>query len=209
MQFSKIAVSFLLALPTAFASISLSDTEALNKDEVTLGCLNTYNREVKECSKAEISSGSCSSDCATALNTLGKDIMLACRQAYAGPDTLLRKIIDGGLVITLCKKTSDGSKVTSSTTAPVKGEATTTSLAPEGTSTSTSDPVTYGTGKPTGTMNNSTSATETPSKTASASSTVSPSSDGSILGGDNAAGMVGVSMGVILGAVAVGVVSML
>jgi len=215
MQFSKITVSLLLALPTAFASISLGDTEALKKDEVTLGCLNTYNREVTECSKTDISSGSCSSDCATALNTLGKDIMLACRQAYAGPDTLLRRIIDGGLVVTLCKKTDGGSKDTSSTTAPVKVEATTTSSAPEETYTSVSETETTGTGKPTGaTYTDSSkptdaSMTETSSETTSASSTATPSSDDSILGGNNAAGRAGVAMSVILGAVAAGVVSML
>lgn len=195
MQFSKITISLLLALPTAFASISLGDTEALNKDEVTLGCLNTYNREVKECSKAEISSGSCSSDCATALNTLGKDVMLACRQAYAGPDTLLRRIIDGGLVVTLCKKTDNSSKDISSTTAPARDEATTTSSAPEETSTSASETETTGTGKPTGAANTDSpkstyaSTTETSSSTTSANSTATPSSDGSILG-SNAAGRV-------------------
>ncbi|KAF8429685.1 hypothetical protein EV426DRAFT_570744 [Tirmania nivea] len=209
MQFSKITVSLLLALPTAFASVSLGDTEALNKDEVTIGCLNTYNSEVKECSQAEISSGSCSSDCATALNTLGKDIMLACRQAYAGPDTLLRRIIDGGLVITMCKKTDSGSKETSSTTAPAKDEATTTSSAPEETYTGASKTVTTGTDKPTRAAitdsSRSTDAptTETSYETTSASSTATPSSDDSILGESNAAGRVGAAMSVILGAVAI------
>ncbi|KAF8457638.1 hypothetical protein BGX38DRAFT_1156394 [Terfezia claveryi] len=217
MQFSKITVSLLLALPTAFASISLGDAEALKKDEVTLGCLNTYNREVTECSKAEISSGSCSSDCATALNTLGKDIMLACRQAYAGPDTLLRKIVDGGLVVTMCKKTGGGSKDTSSTTAPAKDEATTTSSASEKTYTSVTETKiteTTGTGEPTGaaytdsSKSTDASTTEAFSKTTSASSTTTPSSDDSILG-SNAAGRVGVVMSVMLGTVAAGVVSML
>lgn len=215
MQFSKITVSLLLALPTAFASISLGDTEALKKGEVTLGCLTTYNREVTECSKAEISSGTCSSDCATALSALGKDIMLACRQAYAGPDTLLRKIIDGGLVVTMCKKTEGGSKDTSSTTAPAKDKATTTSSAPEETFTSvTKITETTRTGAPTGaaytdsSKSTDASTTETSSKTTSANSTATPSSDDSILG-SNDAGRVGVAMSVMLGAVAAGVVSML
>lgn len=217
MQFSQLTLTLLLALPHALASISLGDTSPLNKNDITAGCLNTYNRAVPECTSKEISSGSCSSECSDALGSLGKDIMLACRQASAASDSLLRKILDNQLAATLCTKTAEQEeKDTTSTTEVVKDEAaTTTTAAPEETSVDGSGTATSEAGKPTETdsVKTSSSSSSGTSTATSSGPSVSPTkgADDTILGGgaDSAAGRVGVGMGVILGAAIAGVVSML
>lgn len=216
MQFSQLTLTLLLALPHALASISLGDTSPLNTNDITAGCLNTYNRAVPECTPKEISSGSCSSECSDALGSLGKDIMLACRQASAASDSLLRKILDNQLAATLCTKTAEQEqKDITSTTEVVKDEAaTTTTAAPEETSIDGSSTVTSEAGKPTETDSVKTPSSSSGTSTATSSGpSVSPTkgADDTILGGgaDSAAGRVGVGMGVILGAAIAGVVSML
>ncbi|KAF8460503.1 hypothetical protein BDZ91DRAFT_418655 [Kalaharituber pfeilii] len=130
MQFKLNLPLMLLTIPAVLA-ISLEDISPLNKNEVTLGCLDTYNREISECSKEQFSSGKCTTECTNALNTLGKDIMLACRQAFAGQDTLFRRILDGGIVTTLCANSGDDEETADISSTPTKSTVTKTSSAVE------------------------------------------------------------------------------
>ncbi|KAI5795351.1 hypothetical protein DFH27DRAFT_117537 [Peziza echinospora] len=100
---SAFATALFLVLPaTTLAAVSLKDVEPISSSEVVQGCTTAYNAEIKNCSKDQFTSGTCTEACISDLQTHSTNVMLACRQAFAGPGTLLRKIIDGGLVVTLC-----------------------------------------------------------------------------------------------------------
>ncbi|KAL0637338.1 hypothetical protein Q9L58_003671 [Maublancomyces gigas] len=100
--------TFLLAAIASVSALSLSDIDALPDNMVTPGCQSTYSQEISECPSASDfqAKKACSDDCIDALNTHQQDVILSCRQAFVSPSSLLRKLLDGGLVTTLCPAAS-------------------------------------------------------------------------------------------------------
>lgn len=118
--------TLLLALAASVSSLSLSDLETIPSDTVTPGCLSAYNTEISACPAAADfrAKKTCSTECQDALTQFSKDTILVCRQAFVSPDSLLRRLLDGGLVTTLCpaasSSTSTAAPTTTSAPAPSK-----------------------------------------------------------------------------------------
>lgn len=208
MQYTKLTFYLLLALPTALASISLENIETLDPTKVNSGCFNSYNHEIDECTMSELSSGNCSSNCISALKSFASTVILACRQASPDNGTLLKKIDNGELVDTLCKKTTDSQRDAATTT----NTAITTSSAIEGTfhETVTSTLDARATESYTMETTSETNTIETTSESNTASATGARTSDDTILGNsDNAAPNVGMGMGVIMAVAIAAIVAVL
>lgn len=119
--------TLLLALAASVSSLSLPDLESIPSDTVTPGCLAAYSKEITACPAAADfkAKKTCSTECQDALNTFSDDTILVCRQAFVSPDSLLRRLLDGGLVTTLCpvsssSSTSVAAPTTTSAPAPSK-----------------------------------------------------------------------------------------
>lgn len=104
MQFSKLLS--VLALPAlTLAAASLGDIEPLPSKEVSPGCFTQYNAPIDGCTISELKSKKCTPECVTDLSAHATDVIVVCRLAFVGPNTLLRTIMDGGLVGRLCQQT--------------------------------------------------------------------------------------------------------
>ncbi|KAH0603522.1 uncharacterized protein H6S33_007844 [Morchella sextelata] len=110
--------TLLLALAASVSSLSLGDLESIPSDTVTPGCLSAYNQEITACPAAADfkAKKTCSDECISALNTFSDDTILVCRQAFVSPDSLLRRLLDGGLVKVLCPAASSSSSTAAPTT---------------------------------------------------------------------------------------------
>lgn len=99
--------AFLLAAIVSVSALSLNDLDPLPDNMVTPGCKTTYGQEISECPSASDfqAKKTCSDDCIDALNSHQQDVILSCRQAFVSTSSLLRRLLDGGLVTTLCPAT--------------------------------------------------------------------------------------------------------
>ncbi|KAL7271792.1 hypothetical protein RUND412_005430 [Rhizina undulata] len=93
------------------SAFSLSDIEALPSNTATPGCETTYSTPIDACSSTYdfVVHEYCSSSCQTALSERAAQIILSCRQAYISPDSLIRRILNGEIIITLCPTASSSS----------------------------------------------------------------------------------------------------
>ncbi|KAG0126282.1 hypothetical protein HOY82DRAFT_120441 [Tuber indicum] len=128
-----------LLIVTSVSAVSLSDISPLPSNSVTPGCESAYGEPIPACPSDLRASKQCSAGCSAALDETAKKVIVACRQAFIGPDTLLRRVLDGGIQKTLCgAAVSTPVYLASSTGSDSVPGAKTTTITASPTSTSTS-----------------------------------------------------------------------
>lgn len=123
--------AFLLATIAAVSAVSLNDIDPLSPESVTPGCLSTYSQPIDQCPSASDfrAKKTCSDDCISALTSHQQVVILSCRQAFVSTSSLLRRLLDGGLVSTLCPTTKASASASTSASASVSPSSTTTKAA--------------------------------------------------------------------------------
>ncbi|RPA92674.1 hypothetical protein L873DRAFT_155572 [Choiromyces venosus 120613-1] len=125
-----------LFIVTSVSAVSLSDISPLPSNSVTPGCESTYSEQLSACPSDLPTSKQCSAECADALNETAKKVIVACRQSFVGPDSLLRRVLDGGIQKVLCGAAVSATPSGNGDSVPTATKITTTALP---TSTSTSE----------------------------------------------------------------------
>ena len=118
-----------LLIVTSVSAVSLSDISPLPSGSVTPGCESAYGEQISACPSDLRTSKLCSTECSSALDETAKEVIAACQQAFVGPDSLLRRVLDGGIHKALCGATVSSVSTTCSTDSTSVAAATTTAPA--------------------------------------------------------------------------------
>lgn len=118
-----------LLIVTSVSAVSLSDISPLPSGSVTPGCESAYGEQISACPSDLRTSKLCSTECSSALDETAKEVIAACQQAFVGPDSLLRRILDGGIQKALCGATVSSVSTTCTTDSTSVAAATTTATA--------------------------------------------------------------------------------
>ncbi|XMA15715.1 hypothetical protein WAI453_008506 [Rhynchosporium graminicola] len=133
----------LLALPSALA-FSLSNFQEITSSSIPLGCLLSYDRQMRDCKKTDFSKG-CSNDCVQNLLYIQRDVQEVCSTIQVNPTTLLGIVKNGGIVNALCPDlkftTSSIRSIPPATTATSRTISTATALPVASTTAKTSQTV--------------------------------------------------------------------
>ncbi|KAG0633575.1 hypothetical protein HOY80DRAFT_1063273 [Tuber brumale] len=120
-----------LLIVTSVSAVSLSDISPLPSNSVTPGCESAYSEQISACPSDLRASKQCSAECSAALDETAKKVNVSCRQAFIGPDSLLRRVLDGGIQKTLCgTAVSTASPTSTSTSASTLTKSTVPTRAP-------------------------------------------------------------------------------
>jgi len=128
-----------LLIVTSVSAVSLSDISPLPSGSVTPVCESAYDEQISACPSDLRTSKLCSTECSSALDETATEVIAACRQAFVGPDSLLRRVLDGGIQKALCGATvsSSVSSICSTDSTSVAAAATTAPAASTSASTLT------------------------------------------------------------------------
>jgi len=118
-----------LLIVTSVSAVSLSDISPLPSGSVTPGCESAYGEQISACPSDLRTSKLCSTECSSALDETAKEVIAACQQAFVGPDSLLRRVLDGGIHKALCGAAVSSVSTTCSTDSTTVAAARTTAPA--------------------------------------------------------------------------------
>ncbi|PUU79813.1 hypothetical protein B9Z19DRAFT_977593 [Tuber borchii] len=119
-----------LLIVTSVSAVSLSDISPLPSGSVTPGCESAYSEQISACPSDLRTSKLCSAECSSALDETAKEVIAACRQAFVGPDSLLRRVLDGGIQKALCGAAASSSVSSTTCLTDSTSVATATTITP-------------------------------------------------------------------------------
>lgn len=96
-------VTHVLVMASTASAMSLANFELITSPQVPLGCILTYDAQLRGCSSSDFTQGqTCSASCSKALQNIQEALVSVCDGVSVPSTSLLGLALSGGLVERLC-----------------------------------------------------------------------------------------------------------